>query len=181
MDRRRHLADLRQFHTDTYSMLHAVLAILTLPQAADCLQEAVTVLFLNGTTFAPASVHWGEFFQQRAPCANPLFTLKEVGFLRSASGTLHFFGEIELADLIDQLLQVPLPDKDLVTQLLHNFHLDDPESVAGCRTAEPCSLYVDMHRLRSKQEDYYWRYGDADTVTPPNVPKGLLKYTSVPV
>ena len=88
--------DLHQLHTDAYSVLHAVLVILTLPQAANCLQEAITVLFLDGTSFAPTLVHRGEFFQQRAPCANPLFTLEEVGFLQSASGTLPFFSEIKL-------------------------------------------------------------------------------------
>ena len=35
-----HLMDLHQFYTDAYSMLHAVLAVLTLLQAFDYLQEA---------------------------------------------------------------------------------------------------------------------------------------------
>lgn len=57
--------------------------------------------------------------------------------------------------VIDQILQIPLPDEDLITQLLHDFHLDDPNSFAGHRTTEPQPLYRDASHLHAKQEDFY--------------------------
>ena len=132
------------------------------------------ILLLDGTTCAPAYVHRGKFLQQRAPTANPLFTLKEAGFLCSACGLLRFYGETELAEVVDLILQTPLPDEDVVTQLLHEFHLEDPTSFAGSCTGTRGGIIMNANKLHIKQQEFYQRYGDADTVALPHVPPVLL-------
>lgn len=143
--------------------------------------KKLPVLFIDDTLITPASVYWGEFFQQHAPSANPLFTLKEISFLQSASRMLCFTGEVELADHIDQILQIPLLDKDLITQLLHNFHLDDPNSLIGCYITKLQSLYHDVYCLHAKQKDYYWQHDTLEIIMPLFVPQRLLEYTLIPV
>lgn len=154
-----HLKNMCKFHADPYCILQSILAILTLLQAYDCWQETATVLFINGTIITPALVHWGEFFQQCTPSANSLFTFKEIDFLWSASEMLYFMNEIKISNLIDLILQIPLPDEDLFIELLHDFHLDDPNSLAGHCTTKLQSLYYDTCHLHAKQEDYYWQHG----------------------
>ena len=134
IDYLRLLPKLRRFRTDAYNLLHTIHAVLTPQQAAECQEDEVYILLLDGTTCTPAYIHRGEFLQQRAPTANPLFTLEEAGFLRSACGLLRFYGKTELAEVVDLILQTPLPDEDVVTQLLHEFHLKDPTSFAGSHT-----------------------------------------------
>ena len=70
------LPELCKFRTDAYNLLHAVHAILTPQQAAECQEDKVYILLLDGTTCTPAYVHHGEFLQQCASTANPLFTLE---------------------------------------------------------------------------------------------------------
>ena len=122
------------------------------------------VILLDSTTSAPSYVHRGEFYQQHAPAANPLFNLKEAGFMWSACGIFRFYGDTNLADLIDQTLQLVLPEEDYISQLLHNCHLEDPDSFVSCCTSGKHVLYDSTRRLRIKQDQFYWQHGDADTV-----------------
>jgi len=132
---------------NVYSTLHAVLAALTPQQATGCLRNDIFIILLDGTTSAPSYVHRGEFYQQRAPAANPLFTLEQVGFMQSACGIFRFYGDTDLADLIDQTLQLALPEKDYISQLLHNCHLEDLDSFVGCHTSRKHMLYNSARHL----------------------------------
>jgi len=178
-DYQANIVHLRQLRANVYSALHAVLVALTPQQAAGCLRNDMFIILLDGTTSAPSCVHRGEFYQQRAPAANPLFTLKEAGFMRLACGIFRFYGDTDFADLINQTLQLALPEEDYISQLLYNCHLEDLDSFIGHCTSRKHVLYDSARRLQIKQDQFYWQHGDADTVPPPHVPTGLLQLTTL--
>jgi hypothetical protein len=89
------------------------------------MQDQIVLIIIDGVRCIPASVTRATFFMQLCPAANPLFTYEEVAFLRSAAGLFRFFGYFTLADAIDDLLQRPLPDEDVIFDLLQNYLLDD--------------------------------------------------------
>ena len=169
-----YITNLRRFQADVYNLIHAVHAVLTLDQSAECTKEGLLVMAYNSTTCA---IYRGEFFQQCTPSANPFFTLEETGFMQSASGLLCFYSEPELAMLIDSILQLTILDEDFITQLLHEYHLDDPDSFAGRCAIGRIELYDEAWRLCNKQDKFYWQYGDADTVLPPHVPSAVYQFT----
>ena len=169
-----HIKDLRQFCADVYNFLHALHAVLTPEQSTECMKSDMLLLTFDGVTSAPVFIHRGEFFQQCAPSANPFLTLEETGFDRSICRLLWFYGELALANIIDQVLELTLPDEDLITQLLHQYLLDNPTSFEGSRACGTCHLCEEAKRLRSKQEHFYWHYGDTDTMPPPAVPPILF-------
>ncbi|KAG1758322.1 hypothetical protein EDD22DRAFT_956997 [Suillus occidentalis] len=79
----------------------------------------------NSVCCIPASVTYTTFFLQLCPAANPLFSYEEVAFLCSAAGLFCFFGYFTLVDAINDLLQHPLPDEDVIFNLLQNYLLDN--------------------------------------------------------
>jgi hypothetical protein len=97
-----------------------------------------------------------------------------------ASGLLHFFSKSDLANLLDQVLQLPLPDEDLTTHLLLNNYLEDPNSFIGrhvnCGRGE---IFQDHHQLKKKQSNFYRKYRDDDTVLPSHIYKTLLHFTDL--
>ena len=52
------------------------------------------------------------------PTVNPLLSIEEAGFIQSACGLLCYYSETELARVVDLILQLPLPDEDLIASLL---------------------------------------------------------------
>jgi hypothetical protein len=117
--------ELKNMHTTARSILQLTHATLTPVQSQECLQEQLILIVVDGVRCIPASVTRTTFFLQLCPPANPLFTYEEVAFLRSAAGLFRFFGYFTLADTIDDLLQRPLPDEDVIFNLLQNYLLDD--------------------------------------------------------
>ena len=168
------IEDLHRFHADVYNFLHTLHAILTLEQSAECMKSDMLLLAFDGVTSAPVFVHQGESFQQHAPSANPFLTLEETGFAWSACGLLRFYSELALADITDQVLELTLPDEDLITQLLHQYLLDDPTSFEGSCACGTRHLCEEAKRLHSKQDHFYWHYSDTDTALPPAVPPILF-------
>ena len=175
-DYRLHITDLRLFQADVYNLIHAVHTLLTPDQSAECAKEDLLVMAYDGTTCAPTFVYRGKFFQQCAPSTNPFFTLEETSFMQSASGLLRFYSKPELATLIDSILQLTIPDKDFITQLLHEYHLDDLDSFTGCHATGRIELYNEARRLHNKQDKFYWQYGDANTMPPPHVPSAIYQF-----
>jgi hypothetical protein len=170
---------LRQLRGDALTLIHAIHALLTPHQAAECLEEDIQVLFVDGNTCAEVHLNRGHFFQQRAPSANPLFSIEETGFMRTACGYLRYYGETELARVIDLILQLPLPDEDLVASLLAWHQLD--AEFAPSRTKyddDNTSTYRLARHLKTKQDAFYHKYGSAEILPPPCVPRSLLQLTN---
>ena len=97
--------------------------------------------------------------------------------MQLACRIFRFYGDTDLADLINQTLQLVLPEEDHISQLLHNCHLEDLDSFVGHRTSRKHALYDSMRHLQIKQDQFYWQHSDADTVPPPHVSTGLLQLT----
>jgi hypothetical protein len=163
-----------------YRLLHAVHAVLTPQQATEAMHNDMLVIVHNGTTCVHLYVHWGQYHQQHAPTANSLFTLQEARFKQTASGLLHFFGESDLTNLLDQVLHLPLPNEDLITHHLLNNYLEDPNTFVGC--CVNCGrgeIFRDHHQLKKKQSNFYRKCGDKETVLPPHISQTLLHFTDL--
>jgi hypothetical protein len=89
------------------------------------MQDQQILKVVDGVCCIPTSMTHTTFFLQLCPTVNPLFSYEEVAFLRSAAGLFCFFGYFTLADAIDNLLQHPLPDEDVIFTLLQQYLLDD--------------------------------------------------------
>ena len=125
---------------------------------------------------APVKLPHGEFFQQFAPTANPLFTVAETGFLRSASGILRFYGQVGVSNLIDNILQTTLPDEDLIATLLTYGHLDDQSEMTlrnNLIKGDSGIYFETAHHLRNKQDRYHEMFGSRCLLPPPVVPSVL--------
>ncbi|KAN0087818.1 hypothetical protein V8E55_006439, partial [Tylopilus felleus] len=103
----------------------AVHAALSPQQAVECWNDTVTAYLVHGNTITQAILPQGEYFQQVAPSSNSLLTIEEAGALRTAAGIFYFYGQTNLATLLDEILQTPLPDEDFITTELTYGYLDD--------------------------------------------------------
>ena len=107
---------------------------------------------------------------------NPLLTVAETGFLRSASGILHFYGQVGVGNLIDNILQTTLPDEDLIATLLTYGHLDDRSGMTlrnNLIKGNGGIYFETAHHLRNKQDCYYDTFGSKLLLPPPVVPSAL--------
>ncbi|KIK32304.1 hypothetical protein CY34DRAFT_19144 [Suillus luteus UH-Slu-Lm8-n1] len=117
--------ELKNMRSTARTILQLTHATLTPLQSQECMQDQLILIVVDGVRCIPASVTRTTFFLQLCPSANPLFAYEEIAFLRSAAGLFRFFGYFTLADAIDDLLQRPLPDEDVIFTLLQNYLLDD--------------------------------------------------------
>ena len=166
----------RSLRQSAVALTHAIHAILTPAQSAECWQELITIYAIHGNTIAPVKLPRGEFIQQIAPTANPLFTIAESGYLRSASGILCFYGQVGIAGLVDLILQTTLPDEDLIATLLTYGHLDDRTGMAlhNNLIKGDGAIYCETaHHLRNKQACYYEAFGSKNLLPSPVVPSFL--------
>ncbi|KAG2737169.1 hypothetical protein P692DRAFT_20883880 [Suillus brevipes Sb2] len=141
--------ELKNMRTTARSILQLTHATLTPVQSTECMQEQIVLIIVDGVRCIPASVTRTTFFLQLCPAANPLFSYEEIAFLRSAAGLFRFFGYFTLADAIDDLLQRPLPDEDVIFNLLQNYLLDD---LRGTGVAPLCSINYLLTAAESKLE-----------------------------
>ncbi|KIK31918.1 hypothetical protein CY34DRAFT_19447 [Suillus luteus UH-Slu-Lm8-n1] len=141
--------ELKNMRTTARSILQLTHATLTPAQSQECMQEQIVLIVVDGVRCIPASVTRATFFLQLCPAANPLFSHEEVAFLRSAAGLFRFFSYFTLADAIDDLLQRPLPDEDVIFTLLQNYLLDD---LRGTGVAPLCSINYLLTTAESKLE-----------------------------
>ena len=111
------------------------------------------------------------------PTANPLFSIEETGFVRSACGLLRYYGETELARVVDLILQLPLPDEDLIASLLCWNGLDAEFAPLKTPYDSHKTTYHLARHLKNKQDGFYHKYGDADMVPLPYVPRSLFQIT----
>jgi len=119
------LRELKDMRTTAAAVLCLVHATLTPVQSQEAMLKDIFIIVVDGVRCIPATVRRAPFFLQLCPSSNPLFTLDETAELRTASGIFRFYGSFQLADTIDDLLELSLPDEDIVHELLQNYSLDD--------------------------------------------------------
>ena len=83
-------------------------------QAVECWNDTLTAYLVHGNTITQAILPWGEYFQQVAPSSNLLLTVEQAGALRTAVDIFYFYGQTNLATLLDEILQTLLPDEDFI-------------------------------------------------------------------
>ena len=125
------------------------------------------VYFIDGSTCTLVFLNCGKFFQLHAPSTNPLFSIEETGFMHSACGLLCYYGESDLTHTIDLMLQIPLPDEDLITSLLCWDGLDAEFAPSKTRYNSNKSTYCLAPHLKIRQDAFSWKYGNAGMVPPP--------------
>lgn len=120
-----HLWDLHQHYTHAVTLIHSLHALFTLKQSANCVDEDIEVMFTNGNLCTLVTLYQGEFYQQLAPLANPLYSLFDPGYICSVCGILHFYGKTNITQILDEILVILYPDEDLMATLLMHYHLDN--------------------------------------------------------
>ncbi|KAG1876939.1 hypothetical protein C8R48DRAFT_768506 [Suillus tomentosus] len=113
---------LRRLHA---KLIEEIYCILTPDQAKDCNEPDVCIILVERDCALPAWVNRASFLLQHAPFANPFLTRNESAFLRSASSYLRFYGYDESSRAIDNILQMTVPDEDIVGILLQELFLDE--------------------------------------------------------
>ncbi|KIJ60708.1 hypothetical protein HYDPIDRAFT_31930, partial [Hydnomerulius pinastri MD-312] len=166
------LKRIRQLMCNFIQNVHSVLPP---PLSANCYEAFMYVIATDGDKSIPMVVHRGDFFQHRYPSANPFLSLAETGYLRSAAGYFRFYGAFDLADTIDDLLQLTVPDEDVVSTLLHEYHLDRLYGTgvyAVSSLDDRCAL---TERMRQEQRQFYQdNAANPDFCLPPSTPTHFL-------
>ncbi|KAG1803865.1 uncharacterized protein HD556DRAFT_1303853 [Suillus plorans] len=120
-----HMYELQNMRASACTILQLTHATLTPIQSQESLLSLIFIIVVDGVRCIPANVNRAAFFLQACPSSNPLFTIDEAATLRTTSGIFRFYSYFQLADTIDDLLALSLPDEDVVHQLLQNYSLDD--------------------------------------------------------
>ncbi|KAG1866485.1 hypothetical protein DFJ58DRAFT_723982 [Suillus subalutaceus] len=110
-----------RLHTD---LLKQVQSALTTEQAKDCNDHDLCIILIERNHALPAWVNRAAFLMQHAPFCNPFLTRHEATFLHLASSYLHFYGYGDATRAIDHVLQLTVPDEDVVNILLQELLLD---------------------------------------------------------
>jgi hypothetical protein len=143
------LYELKCMRANARTILSLVHATLTPVQSQESMLTDIFLIVVDGVRCIPAITNRATFFLQFCPSSNPLYTLEEVAALRTASGLFRFYGSFQLADAIDDLLTLSLPDEDTVHQLLQNYSLDD---LRGTGVTANASLNYLLHVAESQHE-----------------------------
>ena len=145
-------------------------------QAIECWNDTLITYLVHGNMITQAILSWGKYFQQVTPSSNPLLTIEEAGALRMAVGIFYFYGQTNLATLLDEILQNPLPDEDFIATELTYGYLNDrsgnPKSNPTIPSTDNLWCRIANH-VRNKQRRYYKRYSGLHIIPQPTVPSGL--------
>ncbi|KAG1735825.1 hypothetical protein EDB19DRAFT_1910554 [Suillus lakei] len=117
--------ELQNMRTTARTILQLIHTTLTPAQSHETLLDQIFIIVVDGVRCIPATVNRATFFLQLCPSSNPLFTLEETATIRTAAGIFRFYRKFQLADTLDDLLELSLPDEDVVHDLLQNHLLDD--------------------------------------------------------
>ena len=167
---------LHELHHLLCELKQAVHAVLLPQQAVKCWNDTLTAYLVHGNTITQAILPWGKYFQQVAPSSNLLLTVEEAGALRMAAGIFYFYGQTDLAILLDEILQTPLPDEDFITTELTYGYLDNRSGIPKSNSTIPSmdNLWCRIaNHMRNKQCRYYERYSRPHIIPQPAIPSGL--------
>ena len=83
----------------------------------------------------------------------------------------------DIAHIIDKILVMPYPDKDLVTALLLDHHLEDLGGTSLVPTSSLDSLFQAACNLHKQQHCFYLStWINSDLTPPPSIPPSLREY-----
>ena len=171
--------ELRKLWADALNLMHVLHLVLTPHWATKCLDDDIQVYFIDGNTCTSVYLNRGEFFQQHAPTVNPLFSIEETRFIWLVCRLLSYYGETKLTRVVDLILQLPLPDEDLIASLLCRNGLDTEFTPLKTPYDSNKTTYHLAHHLKNKQDEFYYKYSDTDMVPPPYIPRSLFQITHV--
>jgi hypothetical protein len=143
------LLKLKDMRTSACTILHLVHTMLTPVQSQESMLKDIFIIIIDGVCCIPAIVNRATFFLQLCPSFNPLFTLEETAALYTASGMFCFYGSFQLADIINDLLELSLPDEDTVHELLQNYSLNE---LRGTGIKLNIRINALLHCAESQQE-----------------------------
>jgi hypothetical protein len=115
---------------------------------------------IEGDRALPAWVSRTAFLLQHAPFCNPFLTRTESTYLRSAAGYFRFFGFEGVTRAIDQILQMTVPDEDVVYILLQDFLLDDLRHTR-IKSESSVGSILSVHERQHRQDLAIFRPGCA--------------------
>ncbi|KAG1868221.1 hypothetical protein C8R48DRAFT_671655 [Suillus tomentosus] len=155
--------NLRRLHLELLTAVHATL---TPEQSKDCNETDVCLILIEDDKALPAWVNCAAFLLQTSPFCNPFVTRHESAYLRSAAGYFRFYGYEHTSNMIDRVLQLTVPDEDVVHILLQELLLDNlfrtnikPHSSLGSILA--------LHERKHRQDFVMFRPGPAGTYEDP--------------
>ena len=167
---------LRELHQLLCELKQAIHNTLSPQQAIECWNDTFTTYLVHCNTITQAILPWGKYFQQVAPSSNPLLTVEEARALRTDTGIFYFYGQTNLAALLDKILQTPLPDEDFITTELTYGYLNDrsgiPKSNSSISSTDNLWCRIANH-VCNKQHRYYERYSRLHIIFQPAVPSVL--------
>ncbi|KAN0078277.1 hypothetical protein V8E55_010334 [Tylopilus felleus] len=170
------LWDFRQHHTRAVTLIHSLHVLLILEQSAECTREDIEVMFADSNLCTPVTLHRGKFYQQLTPTANPFYSLTKAGYIHSACGILCFYGETDIARILDEILVMPYPNEDLVATLLTHYHLDNMVGTYIIPNFSLQQIYDIAKKTCNKQRRFYSGTRSFILMAPPGVAPLLLKH-----
>jgi hypothetical protein len=147
----------RRLHLDILTAVHASL---TPEQSRDCNEADLCLIIIEDDKALPAWVNHAAFLLQTAPFCNPFLTRHESAYLRSAAGYFRFYGYEHSANLIDCILQLTVPDEDIIYILLQELLLDDLFRTNIRPLANLGTIFA-THERKHRQEFAVFRPGPA--------------------
>ncbi|KAG1797840.1 uncharacterized protein HD556DRAFT_1440799 [Suillus plorans] len=151
--------NLRRLHLDLISAVHATL---TPEQSKDCNDADLCVIIVENDKALPAWVNRSAFFLQTAPFCNPFLTRHESTYLRSAASYFRFYGYEHTTNIIDHVLQLTVPDENVVYILLQHLLLDDL-SRTGVKPLSSIGNILALHERKHREEFVIFQPGFAST------------------
>ncbi|KAG2120933.1 uncharacterized protein F5147DRAFT_766808 [Suillus discolor] len=151
--------NLHHLHLDLLSAVHATL---TPEQSRDCNEADLCFILIENDKALPAWVNRSAFFLQMAPFCNPFLTQHESTYLRSAASYFCFYGYEHTTNIIDHVLQLTVPDEDVIYILLQDLLLND----LSCTGVKPLASLGDilaLHECKHHEEFVIFRPGLANT------------------
>ena len=93
-----------------------------------------------------------------------------------AVGIFYFYGQTNLAALLDKILQTPLPDEDFIATEFTYGYLDDRSGIPKSNSHIPSTdnLFCRIaNHMCNKQCRYYERFSGLHIISQPAIPSGL--------
>ncbi|KAG1784463.1 uncharacterized protein HD556DRAFT_1451750 [Suillus plorans] len=132
----------------------------------DCNETDMCLILIEDDKVLPAWVNCAAFLLQTSPFCNPFVTRQESAYLRSAAGYFRFYGYEHTSNIIDHILQLTVPDEDVVHILLQELLLDN----LFCTNIKPHSSLgsiLALHERKHHQDFVMFQPGPARTYKDP--------------
>lgn len=151
--------NLSHIHLDLLSAVHTML---TPEQSKDCNKADLCIISVENDKALPAWVNHSAFFLQMAPFCNLFLTWHKSTYLHLAASYFHFYGYEHMTNIIDHVLQLTLPDEDIVYILLQHLLLNDLLRT-GVKPLSSLGRILALHECKHCKEFVIFRPGFMST------------------